>query len=166
MFAALSLVYECYAKRGLVAPNKLRLRLRRGIELTQRLTMFGAFDQGALVATLGVIADGEGGLPAERLLVDAKTVDSCAEFTNLAGSRLTAILPLFEAVDEWCRMHGVTTAYAQVSPSDVRLYGRIGFLPLGDPIDVGDDRVQVMAITRERRDIALQRRAGSGGQTR
>ena len=156
MVAALSLVYRCYLRRSLIPPNSLCLRLREGIEGTDRLTTFGAFEGSWLLATVGVIHDGEEGLPVDAFGVQSG--DGRAEFTNLASRQFATIGPLFAAVHKWCLARGITTGYAQVSPRDVRLYKRLGFRSVGEVVDAAGDSVQVMVTTDAEADLGRLRR--------
>ena len=138
---ALGLVYDCYTRRGLLKPNPLCLRVREDVELTERLSLWGAFSDGTLVATLGVI---QGSLPVAALVV---TEPGAMELTDFASTRRAAVKLLFAAVLEWWAQVGDAPGYAQVSPKDVALYGRLGFSCVRGPVVVGGDVVMVMRAT-------------------
>jgi hypothetical protein len=132
--AAFRLVYEAYARVGLMEPSPFNMRVTP-FHLLPTSDVFLAILDGTVICTLSLIGDGELGIPMEAIYKDevnelrAKGFDF-GEVSCLADRRINAIrqmpvlVRLISLMLQYARFNGMDQVVLAVHPRHERYYNR------------------------------------------
>lgn len=139
---AYRLVYETYLNRGLIPPNRYRLRVTPYLMLPTTQTFIAVRNQ-EIVCTVSLVGDGELGLPMESVyfqeVAEARAKGLYVGEVSCLASRYADFrhfLPIFvqltRLMAQHARRHGMDQFLIAVHPKHARFYERfMGFEQIG-----------------------------------
>ena len=154
---AYSFLYEQFLEMGYIPPNPIEMRIRERFELKGNISMFAILRCDEIIATIGVIPDGEHGLPIDAhlssIVNEYRLMGKICEISNWAISpefrgKREVMRSLVKAVALLCWENDIEYVLGEATPKHERSLRRLfGFEPIGDEYcPFGDDLVQGVVL--------------------